>query len=198
MRDQPPSDGPDSLPSYLRTAPEGLREETVESAVLYEGRILRLHVDRVRLPNGRMGQREVVDHPGAVAVLPVTREGRVVLVWQYRQPARDAVLEIPAGKLDRGEDPDACARRELLEETGYTAGRIEPLGAMLPTPGFSGEWLHLYVATDLVAGPARPDADEFLATVEATAAEVDALLAGAHIRDLKTFAALSHWRRHGV
>jgi ADP-ribose pyrophosphatase len=183
------------LPAHLTVPPDGLAETTVASEVRFSGRILRLRVDRVRLPDGRTAEREVVEHPGAVAVLPVTGEGRAVLVWQYRHSAGEAVLEIPAGKLDPGETPEACARRELAEETGYSAGRLTWLGRMLPSPGFSGEWLSLYLATDLSPGAARPDADEFLTVVEATAAEVDALLAGGGVRDLKTFAALSHWRR---
>lgn len=195
MRDTGPR--PPARIGRLMSPPDGLDEVTLGSEVRFEGRILRLHVDRVRLPNGREGQREVVDHPGAVAVLPVTSEGCVVLVWQFRQAAGAAVLEIPAGKLDPGEEPEACARRELMEETGYHAGRLVRLGAMLPSPGFSGEWLHLYLATELKADRARPDADEFLAPCQATREQARAWLEGGSVRDLKTFAALSHWLRVG-
>jgi len=195
MRDRsggPVDEAPDSW-RRLVEPPAGLTESLETSEVRFEGRILRLHVDRVRLPDGRPGQREVVDHPGAVAVLPVTASGELVLVWQYRQAAGEPLLEIPAGKLDPGEAPEACARRELLEETGFRAGRLERLGTFLPSPGFSGEWLHLYVATELEAGAARPDADEVLVVVRATPAQARRLIAQGHVRDLKTFAALHAW-----
>lgn len=187
-------DGDDGVPPSLLRPPAGLEETTLAREDLFLGRIVRLHRDRVRLPNGREGEREVVDHPGAVAILPVTPAGRIVLVWQYRQPAGAAVLEIPAGKLAPGEDPEACARRELAEETGYAAGRLRPLGRYLPSPGFSGEWLSLFVGDRLVRGPARPDADEFLAPVEASPTELDALLAAGAVHDLKTVAAYLWWR----
>ncbi|MCL6595616.1 MAG: NUDIX hydrolase [Firmicutes bacterium] len=186
------------LPARLLTPPAGLTETTLERSVRFEGRIVRLHVDRVRLPDGREGEREVVDHPGAVAILPITAQGRVVLVWQYRQAAGRAVLEIPAGKLSPGESPAACARRELAEETGMRARRLRAVGRFLPSPGFSGEWLHLYVATGLVPGPPRPDPDEWLAAVEATPEEVDLLLARGRLEDLKTLAALAWWRREAT
>ncbi len=180
--------------SELVSPPVDLDEVVLGREDLYEGGFLRLHRDRVRLPGGGEGERLVVDHPGAVAILPVTDDGRIVLVWQYRQAAGKALLEIPAGKLTPGEAPDACARRELREETGYEAGRLHRLGRFLPSPGFSGEWLSLYVAESLVAGAAQPDADEFLATVHATPAELGRLLAQGAIEDLKTAAAFLWWR----
>lgn len=185
---------PDGMPPELLVPPVDLEERTLAREVVFEGRILRVHRDRVRLPGGGAGEREVVDHPGAVAILPVTAKGRIVLVWQFRQAAGRPVLEIPAGKLDPGEPPEACARRELREETGYVAERLTRLGRLLPSPGFSGEWLSLFVAEGLSAGPPEPDADEFLARVEATPAEVEALLARAAIEDLKTAAAFLWWR----
>jgi ADP-ribose pyrophosphatase len=188
-------DGPWSqVPPELLSPPLDVGEVTLGREDLFEGRILRLHRDRVRLPGGGQGEREVVDHPGAVAVLPVTDSRRIVLVWQFRQAAQKAVLEIPAGKLGPGEMPVDCARRELKEETGFEAQRLTPLGRFLPSPGFSGEWLHLYVAEGLIAGTAEPDADEFLATVEATPAELQALLARGAIEDLKTAAAFLWWQ----
>lgn len=175
--------------------PVDLAEETLERESVFEGRILHVHRDRVRLPGGGLAEREVADHPGAVAILPVTPAGRIVLVWQFRQAARRALLEIPAGKLAPGEAAEACARRELREETGYEAGRLTALGRLMPSPGFSGEWLTLFVAEDLTPGPARPDPDEVLAQVEATPEELEDLLHRGRIEDLKTAAAFLWWRR---
>ncbi len=188
-----PKPGASRLPDHLRRPPGDLTEVLEKRRDLYRGRIIEVHVDNVRMPSGRAAEREVVEHPGAVAVLPITRENRAVLVWQYRYPTRGSLLEIPAGKLDPGESPEACALRELGEETGYRAGRLVALGAAYPSPGFSGELLHLFWATDLEPGPAHPDADELLLTVQVSPSEARCLLKERRIADLKTWAALSWW-----
>lgn len=185
------------LPAKLLVPPVDLTEELLERREVYRGRIVRLHVDTVRMPSAHTASREVVDHPGAVAILPVTPEGHAVLVWQYRYAALRPLLEIPAGKLDPQESPEACAVRELAEETGYRAGRLTHIATTYPSPGFSGEALHLYMAWDLTPGPAHPDEDELLCTVEATPAEVDRMLREGYIADLKTLAALAWWRGVG-
>ncbi|HEX2466479.1 MAG TPA: NUDIX hydrolase [Thermoanaerobaculia bacterium] len=139
--------------------------ELLESRTVFEGRVLGLEVDRVRLQNGRVSELEVVRHPGAVAIAPVTADGDVLLVRQFRYATREWLLEVPAGKLDPGEEPEAAAGRELEEETGYRAGYLEPLGWVWTTPGFSNEVIHLYLAHDLEPASQALQDDEVL-TVE--------------------------------
>jgi len=141
-----------------------LREHRLGGRRLYHGRILRLEVDRVRMPDGVETMREVVRHPGAAVVVPVLSDGRVVLVRQFRYPVGKVFLEVPAGKLAwGGEDPLACARRELEEETGYRAGEWRLLTAFFSAPGFTDERMHCFLATELeLSGRPKPDEDECL------------------------------------
>ncbi len=168
----------------------GLVERRVRRREIYHGKSVNFRVDLVRLPNGRPASREFLDHPGAVAVLPFLDPRTVVLVRQYRYPVGRVTYEIPAGKLARGEDRLACLRRELREETGFSARDIRPMLSYWPVPGFSNEVLHLYVARDLKPGPARPDDDEF---IEAEAVPLETALRwvfSGKIRDSKTVIAL--------
>ena len=137
-------------------------EKTVKSDVIYEGRIMRVRNDTVELQNGNTAYREVVDHTGGVGIIALTPEGTVPMVRQFRYPFMAETLEIPAGKLEAGEDPLECAVRELSEETGYSAGRMIPLGSLLPSPGYCAETLYIYLALDLTPGKAHLDEDEFL------------------------------------
>jgi len=131
--------------------------DVVESQVVFRGRLLEVVVDRVRFPDGRETTWESVHHPGAAAVVPVASDGRVILVRQTRHTVGSRLLEVPAGKLDRdGEEPADCARRELVEETGYRCRSLVRLGTMLASPGFSDERIHLFLATDLTF-VGRPD-----------------------------------------
>lgn len=140
-----------------------LQEETLTQTCRFEGRIIRVRTDTVRLPNGAEAGREVVEHPGGVCVAPLTEDGDLLFVRQYRYPYGETVLELPAGKRDRdGEDPLTCGKRELLEETGATAENYTFLGKVYPTPGFCNEIIYLYLATDLQFGEAQPDEDEFV------------------------------------
>lgn len=144
-------------------APEdGLSEEILNSRPVWNGAFLRAEDLTVRLPNGRIAQRDVVRHPGAVAVIALTSDGKIVLVHQYRTPLEQVTLEIPAGKLDPGEDPEDAAARELREETGYVAGRMAYLCPVAMAPGYSDEVIHLYMAMGLTFVGARPDDDEFV------------------------------------
>src|SRR2546421_610982 len=127
-----------------------LIEKLVESKLIYNGRIVHLYVDTVELPNGKRAQREIVRHTGAVAIVPIDSDGNVVMVRQYRHAAGRVLLEIPAGTLNPGEDPDLCAGRELQEETGYKPGKLRRIGGIHLAPGYSTEFIHLYVATQLV------------------------------------------------
>jgi ADP-ribose pyrophosphatase len=174
---------------------EMMRETKVAGSTVYDGKIVRLDVDRVRLPNGREVVREVVRHPGAVVVVPVLDHERIVLVRQYRYPVEDVLLELPAGKLDKGEEPLDCARRELAEETGYRGRRWKTLGSFYTTPGFTNEVLHAFVAEDLEeGGEASPDPDEILRAVSLPIGEIFGMAREGRLRDAKTLAALLLWQ----
>ena len=175
-----------------------LREEKISGELIYQGRILDLEVDRVRLPNGVEAEREVVRHKGAVVILPLHENGRIELVRQYRYPPDEILLELPAGKLDPGEQPGECALRELAEETGWRAGEIHELGSFFTTPGFSDEVLHAFVATGLEPAPdVEPDPDEEIEIVIMTVNETFEACRDARIRDSKTLATLLLARLHG-
>lgn len=143
-----------------KSARQDYTEELVREETVFDGRMIRVQRDTVRLPNGEETTREVVRHPGAVGIVALKGED-VLLVRQYRYPVGAETLEIPAGKLDAGESPLACAERELREETGYS-GKFTLLGSVYTTPGFTDEVMHLFLAEDLVWNPLTPDADEFL------------------------------------
>ena len=167
-----------------------LTETKIESQQIFSGKILNVRLDRVVLPNGKEATREVVGHPGAVAVVPVTDDGRVILVRQYRYPVEEILLEIPAGKLDRGEDPDDCARRELEEETGFVAGSLEKLTSFYTAPGFTDEKIHLYIARELVQVVQKLDGDEFIDVEFYSAQTLKELVASNAIKDAKTLIGL--------
>lgn len=150
-----------------------LAETQVDSRVLVQGGFLQMRRDTVRLPDGALASREYVVHPGAVVVIPLLDDGRVLLERQFRYPVGRVMTEFPAGKLDQGEDPLDCARRELLEETGYTAGQWAHAGALHLAIAYSTEIIHIFFARRLVAGTPRRDQDEFL---EVITADVDELL----------------------
>lgn len=176
-----------------------MREKQLSYQYFFEGKIMKARLDEVLLPNGRRARREVCEHVGGVGVLPVDRSGNVILVRQFRYPYDTELLEIPAGKLDHGaEDFTACGARELKEETGCTAGRIVPLGAQYPSPGFLTEVVHLFAALDLTEGEMQPDEDEFVEVVRLPIAEVEAMIARDEIRDAKTIVAMYRARLKGL
>ena len=139
-----------------------MTEKTLENRRAFDGILLHLDVDTVSLPNGQEAIREVVRHPGGVCVLPLHSDGTVSVVRQFRYPYKEIVTELPAGKLERGEDPFDAIKRELSEETGFTAGEWHDMGLFYPSPGYTDERLHLYFARDLTPGDTHPDEDEFL------------------------------------
>ncbi len=167
-----------------------LTETKIESQKIFSGKILNVRLDRVLLPDGQESTREVVDHPGAVAVVPITDDGRVILVRQYRYPVEEILLEIPAGKLDPGENPDDCAWRELEEETGFVAGRLEKLTSFFTAPGFTNEIIHLYVARELVKAKQKLDGDEFIDVHLYSAVQLKQLIATGGVKDAKTLIGL--------
>jgi len=151
----------------------GFFEKQIETDTLYKGIIVNVRRDIAVLQNGNRVQREVVEHPGGVGIVPITRDNKVLMVRQYRYPMEEELLEIPAGKLEGGEDPFECAVRELSEETGCTAGTYVDLGMIYPSPGFCREVLHIYLALDLEYGQMHLDENELL-SVEAI--EIDELM----------------------
>lgn len=164
-------------------------ETLVRRKPVYTGLAINFRVDEIRLPNGRRAYREYVDHPGAAAVVPVLG-GDVVLVRQYRHPVGETTYEIPAGKLSGSESPSRCIRRELEEETGYSAGRLRRLLAFWPAPAFSNESLHIYVADRLSSGVMRPDEDEFIEAVKIPLRKALDWIASGKIKDAKTIIGL--------
>ena len=176
-----------------------LREERIDGEKVYSGRILDLEVDRVRLPNGGEALREVVRHRGAVVILPLLGDGRLVLVRQHRYPTGEILLELPAGKLDPGESPIDCALRELEEETGWRAAEATELGWFYTTPGFTDEVLHAFVATGLEAASDHlPDPDEAIEIVTLTIESALEACRDGGIRDSKTIATLFQARLRGL
>ena len=157
---------------------------------VYEGRVLSLDVDQVSEPGGVEGTREVVRQSGSVAALPILSDGRIVLVRQYRYAVDAQVWELPAGRRDAGETPEAGARRELEEEVGLRAGSLEPLLVFWTTPGFCDEVMHLFRATALEAVPPRPEADERIEQATFTLDEALSMLRRGEIREGKTIVAL--------
>lgn len=167
-----------------------LTETPLEQEYVYKGKIINLRVDKALLPNGVHAKREVVEHPGGVCVAALTEQNELLFVRQFRYPYQEVVLEIPAGKLSPGEDPLACGKRELKEETGAEAARYEFLGKLYPSPGYCGEIIYMYLAEGLSFGEMNPDEDEFL-EVERIPLEkaVQQILSG-EIVDAKTQAAV--------
>ena len=144
-----------------------LVEKKISGEKVFDGVLLHVHKDEVELPNGHTATREWIEHPGASAVIPLLPDNQIILVRQFRYPVGRVTLEIPAGKLDvAGEDPIECAKRELSEETGYTAGKLWKLTTIATTVGFSNEYIHLYAASDLTPGKIHPDSDEFINVVK--------------------------------
>lgn len=161
----------------------------------YTGRILSLDVDRVRFPDGSEGELEMIRHPGASAVVPFVsdpagEDPQVLLIRQYRYAAERYLYEIPAGRLDPGEDPEVCARRELREETGCTAERVEPLITIYTTPGFTDEKIHLFMASGLTVGESAREHDEFIEVETRQLSDVLGMIEDGEIVDSKTIVAL--------
>lgn len=192
----PESAPPDAVLSESALSESGL-PEIVHSEVVLRGHLFNVARSTIRFPDGVEVEREVVLHPGAVAIIPITDEGRWLLVRQYRHPARKPLLEIPAGTREPGEEPAATAARELREETGFAAGSIERIGGTWMAPGFCTEYLHYYLATSLRPDPLPPDADEHLSDpIAMTFDEVLAAIDHGEIEDAKTVAAVTLWQRH--
>lgn len=169
-------------------------ERTIRTEPVFRGRLIDLNVDTVELPDGKTATREIVRHPGAAAVLALTEDDKLIVVEQYRAALGKMQAEIPAGKLEPGENPLETARRELEEETGWRAERLEPLYAFYTSPGFADEKLYLYAAHELSRGERAPDEDEFLRVDAITYAQAEQWIREGRISDAKTVIAVQAWR----
>jgi ADP-ribose pyrophosphatase len=166
------------------------QEPTIDSKVVFEGRILTLRVDTVRLPNGRETTREIAEHSDSVCIVPIDDDGNVVLVRQFRKPVDMDLLEVPAGGIEEGEVSDEAVQRELQEEIGYTAGNLRHLSSFWLAPGWCTEYMHAYLATDLTPSSLVADDDEFITVVRVPLAESLRLVQEGQIRDAKSISAL--------
>jgi ADP-ribose pyrophosphatase len=165
-------------------------EPTISSELIYSGRILNLRVDTVRLAGGGTARREIVEHAPAVTLVALDAEQNVLMVRQFRKPAESDLLELPAGCVEPGENPEAAARRELQEETGFLPGKLELLATFYAAPGFCSELMHLYLATELTPARLPADEDESIVLVRIPPREVAALVGSGSIRDAKTLVGL--------
>ncbi|MFG6413434.1 NUDIX domain-containing protein [Roseateles sp. DC23W] len=175
-----------------------LKERVLESTQVYGGHFLDVRRDRVQLPDGGTSHREYIRHPGAVMVVPLLDDGRLLMERQYRYPMGRVMLEFPAGKLDAGEDPLACGRRELLEETGYSAAEWAYAGVLHNAIAYSDEGIHIYFARGLVRGEQRLDEGEFLELVTHGVDDLDRMAAAGELTDAKTLIGLlwlQRWRQ---
>ncbi|MDR0138506.1 NUDIX hydrolase [Metabacillus idriensis] len=171
-----------------------LKETTKSSEKLFSGRIIDLYLEEVELPNGKTSTREIIKHPGAVAVIAITKENKIVMVQQYRKAMERVLVEIPAGKLEKGELPEVTAKRELEEETGYTTDSLQPLISFYTSPGFADELVHLYFTEDLqiLTEKAELDEDEFVDVLEVTLEEAQQMIDDQRIFDAKTAYAVQY------
>ncbi|MFC2948247.1 NUDIX hydrolase [Virgibacillus sediminis] len=163
-------------------------EKTIKTEAIYDGKVIQVQVDDVQLPNGKTSKRELVKHSGAVAVIPITKDNKIIFVKQYRKPLEKTLVEIPAGKLEKGEAPETTAVRELEEETGYTTGELSLVANFYSSPGFADELLYIYITDQLekLDTPPAGDEDEFVELVELTLDEAKQYVEEGLIQDAKT------------
>lgn len=173
-----------------------MHERINSSKRVYNGQVVRLDILDVTLPNGNLAAREVVRHPGAVAIVPVDSDGQVVLVRQYRTAAGQVMIEIPAGTLEPGEDPVICATRELQEEAGLLPGELVLIGGIFAAPGYTTEYIHLYLARDLTESTLPADEDEFIEVFRVPLADALRMVEAGEINDSKTVVGLLRAREH--
>src|SRR5690625_551646 len=163
-------------------------EKTIKKTKIFDGKIISLQVDDVRLPDGNTSKREIVKHPGAVAIIAVTEEEKILFVKQYRKPLERSLIEIPAGRIEEGEEPKITALRELEEETGYTAKDLKFVTSFYTSPGFANEIIHLYITEDIqrLAETVQGDDDEYIEIIELCLDEDHEYVQTGKIQDAKT------------
>jgi ADP-ribose pyrophosphatase len=165
-------------------------EKTLSTKLVYDGRAVKLRVDTIQMPGGRKTTREIVEHSDCVAIVAIDANDNVLLVRQFRKPVEKDLLEIPAGGIDAGEDPVAAVIREMQEETGFLPKKVERLGGFYSAPGYCTEYLHLYLATDLVPSQLHAEDTESISLVPMPVSEIPGLLASDKIHDGKTLVGL--------
>ena len=165
-------------------------EKTLTSQLIYDGRAVKLRVDTVQMASGRQTTREIVEHSDCIAIVAIDADNNVLLVRQFRKPVEKELLEIPAGGIDPGEDPETTVRRELREETGYLPRRVEKLGGFHSAPGYCSEYLHLYLATDLVPSQLHAEDTEEISLVRVPIAQIPSLITSGSLCDAKSIAGL--------
>ncbi|MEK6256150.1 MAG: NUDIX hydrolase [Chloroflexota bacterium] len=175
-----------------------MKPKVVESKILMEGRVFKLRHDDVKYPDGHKTTYDVIEHSGAVALVPIDDNGDIWFVRQYRHAAGESMLELPAGTLEQGEEPETCAHRELREEIGHSASKLEKLGEFYLAPGYSSEFMHAYMATQLTYNPLEPDEDEFLQIETLNWNQVDHMLINGGFRDAKTIACLLLAKQYNI
>jgi ADP-ribose pyrophosphatase len=173
-----------------------LAEETLSSRLVFEGRALKLRVDKVKLPSGRQTTREIVEHENCVAIVALDDADNILLVRQFRKPVEKELLEIPAGGIDPGESPEDAVRREMREETGFLPREVVKLGGFYSSPGFCTEYLHLYLATDLVSKPLQAEDSESISLIRVPLAQIPGLITSGAICDAKSIAGLLAFREY--
>ncbi|WP_166239215.1 NUDIX domain-containing protein [Paenibacillus turpanensis] len=178
-----------------KQAGKKFEEKTIRTEPIFQGRVISLQVDHVTLPNGETATREVVKHPGAVAVIALL-DGKLLVVEQYRKPLEKSQVEIPAGKLDPGEAPLSAAGRELEEETGYRSEELQHVCSYYTSPGFADELIHIYFTDKLVKGQEQLDEDEFLDVEAITLDQAKQYIAEGRISDAKTITAVYAWQQY--
>jgi ADP-ribose pyrophosphatase len=166
-----------------------MKFETIHSQAVYQGRAFSVRKDQVKLPDGAETTLDIVEHSGAVTILPIDSDGQVWFVRQYRHAAGIEMLELPAGTLEPGEAPESCAHREIREEIGMGAGKLQRMGTFYLAPGYSTEFMHIFLATDLSPAPLEGDIDEFLSVECFSLAQIPSLIQTGAIADAKTLAA---------
>jgi ADP-ribose pyrophosphatase len=170
--------------------------ELLKSEILMKGRAFAIRRDHLKTPDGRETKFEIIEHGGSVVIVPIDENGNVLLVRQYRHATGKDLLELPAGTLDGGEAPEACAAREIREETGMAAAKLTKLGEFYLAPGYSTEFMHVFLATDLSRAPLQADADEFLSVEAVPVGEAIQMAERGEIPDAKSLAALFLARPH--
>lgn len=168
-----------------------MKFKILSSEIITRGRVFDIRRDQVRYPDGRTSNYDIIVHSGAVTIVPVNDDREIWFVRQYRHATGETLLELPAGTLEEAEPPEVCANRELREEIGYAAGKMRPLGAFFLAPGYSNEYMHIFLATQLKHDPLKPDADEFLQAESHPVANIFNMLENDEFKDAKTIAALA-------
>ncbi|MBS7658955.1 MAG: NUDIX hydrolase [Candidatus Bathyarchaeia archaeon] len=165
-------------------------EEVISSKIIYEGKIIKVKLDEVKLPNSYVTTREIIEYPNAVALIPINNNGKLIMINQYRHSAQEVLLEIPAGTMEKNETPEECAKRELLEETGYEAKELKKLFSCYLAPGYSTEFIHIFLAKNLTYKGQKMEVDEQIKVVELSFEEALEKIRKGEIKDAKTISSL--------